>query len=148
MKAKPEEKLSKKLGYFGKSGIDIKQYALIRAAYFDQTEKALELIENDPEQVERQDPHSGLTALHIAVFRSNRELVERLAQHPKSNLRLKDNFGRRAVDMLDYTTDEFIFDTVIQATYPDIAHELEESGLQKEEPQENVISIRPKPDLK
>lgn len=144
MKAKPEEKLSKKLGYFGKSGIDIKQYALIRAAYFDQTEKALELIENDPEQIERQDPHSGLTALHIAVFRSNRKLVERLAQHSKSNLRLKDNFGRRAVDMLDYTTDEFIFDTVIQATYPDIAHELEESGVEKDNCKTRIISFKPR----
>ena len=126
MSIEPKKKMTRRLGYFEDSGIDRKKYALLIAAYRDDTETAKALIKSDPEQINRQDPHSGLTALHISIFRQNRELVGILANHPQTKLDVKDNFNRRLVDMLDYTADQEIFEAVMAASYPDTWAELGE----------------------
>ncbi|MEM8541605.1 MAG: ankyrin repeat domain-containing protein, partial [Pseudomonadota bacterium] len=134
-----KEKMTRKLGYFEDSGTDKKKYALILAAYYDRTETAKKLIQSDPDQINRQDPHSGLTALHIAVFRQNIELVEILTKHPRTDLSLKDVFGRRIVDMLEYTTNQELFTLVIDATYPDLMRDLESDDADEN----NVVTLRP-----
>jgi DNA phosphorothioation-associated putative methyltransferase len=96
LKPKKEEKAG--LGYFQDSGVDRKAYALILAAYNDNTETAEKIIATDPDQINSQDPYARLTALHIAIFRQNERLVALLAGHPQTDLRLKDGFGRRPVD--------------------------------------------------
>lgn len=48
-----------------------------------------------------------------------------LAKHPQTKMDVKDNFNRRLVDMLDYTTDQEIFDAVMAASYPDTWAELD-----------------------
>lgn len=125
MSIEPKKKMTRRLGYFEDSGIDRKKYALLIAAYRDDTETAKALIKSDPEQINRQDPHSGLTALHISIFRQNRELVAILAKHPQTKMDVKDNFNRRLVDMLDYTTDQEIFEAVMAASFPDTWAELD-----------------------
>ncbi len=146
MKTNLQEKMARTLGYFDDSGIDRKLYRLIIAAYNDDTDKALALIEEDPDQINRQDPHSGLTALHIAIFRQNEELVTVLAQHPKTDARLKDAFGRRPVDMLDYTQNQEIFEVVMDATYPESMQELEAIRREDEgKTKADVLSFKPKP---
>lgn len=131
--------MTRKLGYFEDSGTDKKKYSLISAAYHERTETAKELIKSDPDQIIRQDPHSGLTALHIAVFRQNIELVEILAKHPRTDLSLKDVFGRRVVDILEYTTNQELFTLVMDATYPDLMRDLEADA----DSINNVVTLKP-----
>lgn len=145
MKTNLQEKMARTLGYFDDSGIDRKLYRLIIAAYNDETDKALALIEEDPDQINRQDPHSGLTALNIAIFRQNAELVTALAQYPKSDTKLKDTFGRRPVDMLDYTQNQEIFEAIMDATYPESMQELKEISREDEgKGQASVVAFKPK----
>jgi ankyrin repeat protein len=139
MSIQPKEKMTRKLGYFEDSGTDKKKYSLISAAYYDRTDTAKELIKSDPDQIYAQDPHSGLTALHIAVFRQNVELIEILSKHPRSDLSLKDAFGRRVVDMLEYTTNQQINDLIMEATYPDLMRDLKAD----DESENNVVTLRP-----
>lgn len=154
MSIEPKKKMTRRLGYFEDSGIDRKKYALLIAAYRDDTETAKALIKSDPEQINRQDPHSGLTALHISIFRQNRELVGMLAGHPQTKMDVKDNFNRRLVDMLDYTIDQEIFNAVMAASYPDLWAELDAlaGGEDGDETVENlaakdniVVPFKPNP---
>lgn len=142
MSVQPKDKMQRKLGYFEDSGTDKKKLSLLRMAYFNATEKAKDIIKTDPDQINYQDPHAGLTTLHIAIFRQNVELVEILANHPRTKMELKDNFGRRSVDMLDYTINQKIFDAVMKAAYPEQIRTLEtrdnEGG--------NVTDFKPKPE--
>lgn len=153
MSIEPKKKMTRRLGYFEDSGIDRKKYALLIAAYRDDTETAKALIKSDPEQINRQDPHSGLTALHISIFRQNRELVGILAKHPQTKMDVKDNFNRRLVDMLDYTSDQEIFEVVMEASYPDIWAELDalagdenkdESAKNSGSENETIVPFKPK----
>lgn len=100
------------------------------------------MIESDPEQITAKDPFAGLTPLHIAIFRQNRELVEFIATHPKCDLFAKDNFGRTPIDMLDYTTDQVIFRAVVDNAYPDEAEELEEIAREYAA-MGNVVPLKP-----
>lgn len=93
-------------------------YRLVLAAYFDDLAGAKYILKDEPQQINARDPHSGLTALHIAIFRGNAEMVKLLAQFPGRNMSIKDNFGRLAVDMLAYTKSQAIFDVVMQQMYP------------------------------
>lgn len=146
MKTNLQEKMARTLGYFDDSGIDRKLYRLLLAAYNDETDKGLAVIEEDPDQINRQDPHSGLTALHIAIYRQNVELVTALAQHPKSDVQLKDTFGRRPVDILDYTQNQKIFESIMDATYPDSMQELEAIRREDEgNSKPSVVPFKPKP---
>jgi ankyrin repeat protein len=139
MSIQPKEKMTRKLGYFEDSGTDKKKYSLISAAYHERTDTAKALVKSDPDQINRQDPHSGLTALHIAVFRQNIELSEILSKHPRTDLSLKDVFGRRVVDMLEYTTNQELFTLVMDATYPDLMRDLEvDDGTEN-----NIVTLRP-----
>ena len=142
MTIKPNEFEMLKLAHLQASGLDKKKYALVKAVYDDSTETAKKLIESDPDQITAKDPFAGLTPLHIAIFRQNRELVELIAPHPKCNLFAKDNFGRTPVDMLDYTTDQTIFRAVMDNAYPDEADELEEIAREYAA-MGNVVPLKP-----
>lgn len=144
MTLQPKKKMKKPLAYFQKSGLSRSHYALILAAYEDQTETALKLIADDPEQINRQDPYAGLTALHIAIFRQNEDLVKALTRHPQTSAQLKDVFGRRAVDMLNYTINQAIFEAVITATYPEEMRALEDEAYEHGRRQGTVVPLRPK----
>ena len=102
MNIKAKESMVSLKGLFDRPEVDSDLYKLIRATYFNKTKTALELIENDPEQINRRDPYGGLTALHIAVFRQNEDIVRAVIQHPQHTSSIKDVFGRRAYDMLIY----------------------------------------------
>lgn len=143
MSIKPKKDMKRPLAYFEDSGTDRKKLTLLLAAYFDKTETAKKLIDADPDQINRQDPHSGLTALHISIFRQNGELVEILARHPHSDLTIKDNFNRRAIDMLDYTTNQQIFECVTAATYPEISRALEDEAFEAGVAENKIVPLRP-----
>lgn len=144
MTLKPKKTEKPGLGYFEDSGVDRKAYALILAAYNDNTETAEKIIAADPDQISRQDPYARLTALHIAIFRQNERLVERLTAHPQTDIRLKDGFGRRPADMLDYTTNQRIFEMVIAATYPDQMRALEDEAYEEALHNKTVVPLKPK----
>ena len=119
MTIKTKEKMESLKRLFDKPDVDKELYKLIRATYFDRTETALELIENDPEQINRRDPYSGLTALHIAVFRQNEDIVRAIIDHPDHDISIKDKFGRRACEMLMYNRNSEIFTMVFNDTNPE-----------------------------
>lgn len=101
------------------SGAQLATYSLIRAVYNDRFEQARDILKANPEQINLQEPFAGLTALHIAIFRQNEEMVALLANHPRCDLTLKDNFRRTAADMLVYTAKTAIFDVVMWRTFPE-----------------------------
>ncbi len=140
----PKRKMKRKLSYFEDSGSKLKKYPLIRAVYDDSTEKALKIIKIDPDQINLTDPFAGLTALHVAIFRQNETLVTSLAKHPISDLSIKDNFNRRSVDMLDYTTNQIIFEAVIDATYPEDMLELENLAYEQGKAENVITPFKPK----
>ena len=85
--------------------------------YFDRTERAKAIIEADPGQVNQQDPFTGLTPLHVAIFRQNVEVVRALVAHPRTDINLRDGFNRRPIDMCVYTRDEEMFLIVVGRTH-------------------------------
>lgn len=133
-----------RLGYFRDSGENRKKYALITAVYYERVEIAKALVLSDPDQINVQDPHSGLTPLHIAIFRQNRELVQLLAPHRQCDPMIRDAFNRRAVDMLDYTSDQFIFETVMDAAYPDALRELQDEAYDEAKATGRIVPFKPK----
>ncbi|MBB4305117.1 hypothetical protein GGD81_004185 [Rhodobium orientis] len=102
---------------FSDSGERTAKLSLISAVYYDRTTQASDIIESDPDQINLQDPFAGLTALHIAIFRQNATIVERIAKHPVTRIELEDKFGRRAIDMCVYTQNEAIFRAVFERTF-------------------------------
>lgn len=93
-------------------------YRLVLAAYFDDLTGAKDILDAAPQEINVQDPYSGLSALHIAIFRSNAGMVQLLSRFPGRDMSIRDNFGRLAVDMLAYTRSQAIFDVVMQQMYP------------------------------
>ncbi len=118
LQPKPKAKPGTPLSWFSDSGVDKKKLSLIRAAYFDNYERAKAIVKADPDQINSQDPFAGLTPLHIAIFRQNDPMVTLIATHPTCDFSVKDHFGRVATDMLIYIRDRKIFETVMQAAYP------------------------------
>ena len=144
MRIKPKQDVKKRLDYFEDQGLEAKKLKLISAVYFDRSEEAEKIIREDPEQINQQDPYAGLTALHIAIFRQNQKLVGLIATHPQCDLHIQDNFYRKAVDMLDYTINQAIFETVIDASYPDEMHALEDEAFEEGVVGGDVVPFRPK----
>jgi len=99
------------------SGAQLATYSLIRAVYNDRFEQARDILKANPEQINLQESFAGLTALHVAIFRQNEEIVKLLANHPRCDIALKDNFQRTAADMLVYTAKSAIFDAVMRRSY-------------------------------
>ena len=125
MKTNTQEQMKKLGKSFNEPKVDEKLYRLVQEVYYGRTEKALALIESDPDQINRQDPYSGLTPLNIAVFRQNEKVVQALIDHPVTNIHLKDNFGRTAYDMLDYNANQQVFLAVFNAFKPEDDEEWE-----------------------
>jgi len=125
MSLAPQRKVKKMLQYFEDDGPSTLTYPLLHAVFHERVEKAEQVIAADPNQLNSQDPFAGLTPLHIAIFRENRYLVNLIEKHPTTDFKLKDNFNRRAVDMLDYTADQTIFELIMDKTYPDLMRALE-----------------------
>ena len=144
MSAKPEKAKERLLGYFEDSGVDYKRYSLIRATYYEDNRRAQNLVETDPQQINRQDPYAGLTPLHIAVFRQNRFLVQVIGNHPETDFHIRDNFNRKAVDMLDYTSDQVIFELIMDKTYPDQMRSLEDEAYENALKSGQITPFRPK----
>jgi len=67
-----------------------------------------------------------------------------LAAHPLCDPHIADNFNRKAVDMLDYTTNQVIFEAIIDATYPDKMRELEDESYERGVSDGNVVPLKPK----
>lgn len=101
------------------SGAGLATYSLIRAVYMDKIDEARAILKANPDQLNSQEPFAGLTALHIAVFRQNERMVALLSDHPECDITLQDNFQRTAPDMLVYTANHAIFDTVMRRAYHD-----------------------------
>ncbi len=144
MAIKPKPIVKRKLSYFEDQGSGLKKYPLLRAVYFDDTQRAIRILAEDPDQLNLPDPFGGLTATHIAIFRENKTLVELFAKHPLYKPQIKDNFGRRAVDMLDYTINQQIFNAIIEVTYPDEIRSLEDETYERGMSDGSVIPLKPK----
>ena len=144
MTIKPKPIVKRKLSYFEDQGSGLKKYPLLRAVYFDDTEKATRILVDNPDQLNLPDPFGGLTATHIAVFRENETLVELFTKHPQYRPHIKDNFDRKAVDMLDYTVNQQIFEMIIDATYPDEMRALEDEAFEEGMVGGDVVPFKPR----
>lgn len=98
-------------------GARTQQLELFVEVFYNRTESALAIIENDPNQINVQEPFSNLTTLHLAVFRQNVRVVEAITMHPITDIAIRDGFGRRAIDMCIYTSNEDIIEAVFSRTY-------------------------------
>lgn len=132
------------LAYFEDRGADLKTYSLLLAVYYDEFEKAQALLKSDPGQINLQDPYAGLTALHIAIFRQNPKIVSLLLAQNGIDVKIKDGFQRRPVDMLDYTVNQEIFEMVMDATYPDEMRALEDEAYDAGRADNSVVPLKPK----
>lgn len=92
--------------------------SLFRAVYMDDAEEAARILGANPGQLNSQDPFAALTPLHVAILRQNERNVRLLTGHAQCDPFIEDNFGRRAVDMLAYTTNGAIFEMVMTRAYP------------------------------
>ncbi len=144
MSIKPKPIMKRKLAYFEDRGSDLNKYPLILAVYYDQYDKAVQILKVDPDQLNKQDPYGGLTAFHIAIFRQNPKMIRMLLNQRGIDVTITDNFHRRAVDMLDYTINQEIFEMVMEATYPEEMRELEDEAYEKARQDETVIPLKPK----
>lgn len=136
--------MTNKLAYFEDRGSDLKQYSLLLAAYHDEYDKAAAILKSDSDQLNVQDPYAGLTALHIAIFRQNPKIVNLLLEQDGIDVKIKDGFQRRPVDMLDYTVNQEIFEMVMDATYPDEMRALEDEGYDEGRADSSVVPLKPK----
>jgi hypothetical protein len=127
------------LAYFEDRGSDLKTYSLLLAVYYDEFEKAQVLLKSDPGQLNLQDPYAGLTALHIAIFRQNPKIVNLSLEQDGIDVKIKDSFQRRPVDMLDYTVNQEIFDMVMDASYPDEMRALEDEAYDEGRADNSVV---------
>lgn len=109
-------------------GARTKKHSLFVEVFFNRTEPALAIIQNDSEQINIQEPFSELTTLHLAIFRQNARVVDALTAHPVTDFTIKDSFGRRAIDMCIYTTDENLIESVFKRTYQRADLLLSDSG--------------------
>ena len=123
------------------SGAQLATYSLIRAVYNDRLDQARDILKASPEQINNQEPFAGLTALHIAIFRQNEEMVVLLANHPRCDLTLKDNFQRTAADMLVYTAKQTIFDIVVRYAHPQQERAWNYGGSYESGPSGTVVPI-------
>ena len=122
-------------------GSRLATHALLRAAYMDDLDEARAILAADPEQLNRQAPYAGLTALHIAIFRQNTGMVRLLAGHPGSKVSIEDNFGRTAASMLTYTSNHEIFDIILQAASPEVDRAWRDSVFDDGRAAGKVISL-------
>jgi len=136
--------MKRKLAYFEDRGSDLKSFSLLVAVYNDQLDAAATILETDPAQINSQDPYAGLTALHIAIFRQNQKMVRLLLEQAGIDVKIKDGFQRRPVDMLDYTLNQDIFDMVMDATYPDTMRALEDEAYDEGRADSSVVPLKPK----
>lgn len=144
MIAKPQPTSRRPLSFLTDSGTSNAKLRLLAAVYRDETETARRLIISDPDQINEQDPYSGLTSLHIAIFRQNRDIVDRLIHHRQTDLKRKDNFDRSIVDMLDYTSDQTILDWVIEAYYPEQVRQLNDAAYEQGRSSGTIIPLNPR----
>lgn len=124
------------------SGVHLATYSLIRAVYNDRFAQARDILAVSPDQVNSQEPFAGLTALHIAIFRQNEDMVTLLANHPQCDIALKDNFGRTAADMLVYTANPAIFDTVMRRAYSDQERSWEQENFEQGIASGTIVPLR------
>ncbi len=140
----PQLQHQKIINFFQGRGADPKIYGLLRAAYNDETQKAIAIIKTDPQQLNIRDPYAGLTPLHIAIFRCNFEIVQAIVQHPEADLALKDNFRRAPADMLDYIADHRLFELVMDACFADEMRALLDEGFERGTSDGSVIPFKPR----
>lgn len=91
----------------------------LQAAQIGDTGIAEACLARHPDCVNSQDPHSGVTALHIAIVRQDVAFVDLLTSLPGCDAWLRDRFNRAAADMLTYTSNQKIFDAVMAKAYPE-----------------------------
>ena len=135
--------MKKRLAYFEDRGSDRQNYPLLMAVYYDDFEKAKAILQSDPEQLNIPDPYAGLTAIHIAIFRQNLDIIRMLLAQPGIQKKTKDTFGRRPVDMLDYTVNQVVFEVVMDATYSDEMRALEDEAFEEGLTDQSVVPFKP-----
>lgn len=124
----PLAKSPRRAVLFPGSGAKTAKLSLFQAVFFDRTKSALDIIDTDPDQINAQEPFAGLTSLHLAIFRQNLSVVQKLCGHPVTAIHLQDRFGRRPIDMSIYTRNGEIFSAVLERTYQKAILELETDG--------------------
>lgn len=67
---------------------------IIRGATNGDLEEIKEALRNDPDCINETDPDVGVTALHIACFDGNYEIVDFLCSQPGVEVYVYDNLGR------------------------------------------------------
>jgi len=140
MGSKPKQIITQKLEYFNDRGRDLKAYSLIMAVYYENLQLTQSILKSEPDQINSQEPYADMSPIHVAIFRQNLEIVETLLKVPNIKLHQKDNFGREPIDMLDYTINQAIFESVLAATYP---NEMNDLVVQISEETESDLKIIP-----
>ena len=128
MAALPKPKTSRARALFSDTGERTAKLSLFQEVFYDRTERALKIIETDPEQINLVDPFAGLTSLHVAIFRQNVDVVEAIAAHPVADLTIRDKFDRRPSDMCIYTRNDRIYSAVFERTYREEILDLDSGG--------------------
>jgi len=117
MSLAPRSKSAHRASLFSDTGEQTARLSLFQAVFFDRTKSALDIIKTDADQINLQEPFADLTSLHLAIFRQNLSVVRNICEHPVTQIDLKDRFGRKAIDMCVYTSNEDIFHAVLERTY-------------------------------
>ena len=128
MAALPKPKTSRARALFSDTGERTAKLSLFQEVFYDRTERALKIIETDPDQINLVDPFAGLTSLHVAIFRQNVDVVEAITAHPIADLEIRDKFERRPIDMCIYAQNDRIYSAVFERTFRAAILTLESDG--------------------
>lgn len=92
---------------------------LILQIYFDETQPALNTMKVDRQQVAMADERTGITPLHISIFRQNFEVTRALLNDRRVDFSTCDKHGRSPLDMLDYSSDTEFHQLVLSVVFAD-----------------------------
>ena len=70
---------------------------IIRGAYTNNVEEVASALAASPEAIGQLDPETGGTALHVAIYRGNVDIVRFILEHANPDLSARDRLGRDAV---------------------------------------------------
>jgi ankyrin repeat protein len=80
-------------------GLETMRIPIIEGALRNDFKLVSDALEQDPKNVNLQDPIHKLTALHAAVSRGNLNMVKLLLEAEGVDISIKDEFGRDALDL-------------------------------------------------
>lgn len=116
---------------------------IIRGATNHDLDEIKRALEANPDCINETEPNVGVTALHIAAFDGNFEVVEFLCGQEGVDITLPDNLGRTASTAAHMVGRDDIYQRIRQVIAADIERFLDEEEI--EESSGNVTPFRPRP---